>query len=130
MQLALRQIIVMSLLFAGCAHANVRPQPVQDDTISYCNAKCFNYPNFDISICVTCWERVQRECGRDKDGAWDSGKKRQAGEPVGACFDSKTRTIWLNKNTPELCLHELAHADGSWSDKVCGKYFTWPEDMQ
>lgn len=119
--------IFLALVFVGCAQARVRPQPVQLDQVGYCDARCFHYPTFDVTVCVTCWERMQRECGRDRDGVWDSGKKRQAGEPVGACFAPASRTIWLDVNNPGSCLHEWCHADEAWSAKTCGKFFNWPD---
>ena len=121
-----RLLVALAVALAsGCAHSTRRPQPVERDTAGYCEARCFNYPRFDLAICVTCWERMQRECGRDRDGNWDDGKRRQAGEPVGACSDGITRTIWLDENRPKSLLHELCHADGSWSNRTCGKYFHW-----
>jgi hypothetical protein len=119
------RLIALCLLLSGCASTrNVIPRPSQIDDNGACAANCFNYPKFELAICVTCYDRVQDECS----GAthYDDGRERKLGEPVGGCHTYETKTIWVY--TCKSLTHELAHADGSWSRNAVDKNFTWPSD--
>jgi len=115
----------LTAILTGCAaHRNRVPKPVQEYYNGVCWVRCFNYPRLDLAVCVTCRETVQLEC----DGAtrYDDGRPRQKGDPIGACHDGSTNTIWLER--PEDWVHEACHADGTFSRRTCGRYFQWPKE--
>lgn len=87
----------------------------------------FNYPNFGFSIVKDSIAETNKNC----DGAafYDDGEPRVKGSAVLGCWSPGKRVIRV-RDTYEGCkalVHELGHADGSYTRKEVEDQFEWED---
>lgn len=93
---------------------------------SSASPRVFEYPGLRLRVIAASPTAVDRACraaGRmefDDDGVFLSADRR-----VNGCWCERDRTIYVNREKPELLFHELCHAAGLPRKRCSGVRWEW-----